>query len=78
TEYDSKLKCAVAFKPEQPINTLGEVLLKNHKTQLRIAETEKYPQVTFFFNGGREEQIEGEDRILIPSPKVATNDLQPE
>lgn len=78
TEYDSKLKCNVVFPPEQPINTLGEVLAKNHKTQLRIAETEKYPHVTFFFNGGKEDQFEGEDRILIPSPKVATYDLQPE
>lgn len=78
TEYDSKLECAVAFPPEQPVNTLGEVLMKNHKTQLRIAETEKYPHVTFFFNGGKEDQFEGEDRILIPSPKVATYDLQPE
>ncbi|QIV94251.1 2,3-bisphosphoglycerate-independent phosphoglycerate mutase [Allofrancisella frigidaquae] len=78
TEYDSKLKCNVAFPPEQPINTLGEVLAKNHKTQLRIAETEKYPHVTFFFNGGKEDEFEGEDRILIPSPKVPTYDLQPE
>ncbi|QEO56616.1 2,3-bisphosphoglycerate-independent phosphoglycerate mutase [Francisella marina] len=78
TEYDSKLKCNVAFPPDQPTNTLGEVLMKNHKTQLRIAETEKYPHVTFFFNGGKEDQFEGEDRILIPSPKVATYDLQPE
>ncbi len=68
----------MAFPPEQPVNTLGEVLMKNHKTQLRIAETEKYPHVTFFFNGGKEDQFEGEDRILIPSPKVATYDLQPE
>ncbi|AJC49259.1 2,3-bisphosphoglycerate-independent phosphoglycerate mutase [Allofrancisella guangzhouensis] len=78
TEYDSKLKCNVAFPPEQPVNTLGEILAKNHKTQLRISETEKYPHVTFFFNGGKEDKFEGEDRILIPSPKIPTYDLQPE
>ncbi|APC97289.1 2,3-bisphosphoglycerate-independent phosphoglycerate mutase [Francisella frigiditurris] len=78
TQYDAKLNCSVAFPPEQPQNTLGEILAKNHKTQLRIAETEKYPHVTFFFNGGKENEFEGEDRILIPSPKVATYDLQPE
>lgn len=59
-------------------NTLGEVLEKNHKKQIRIAETEKYPHVTFFFSGGREKEFEGEKRILCPSPKVATYDLQPE
>ncbi|QLE79671.1 2,3-bisphosphoglycerate-independent phosphoglycerate mutase [Francisella sp. Scap27] len=78
TQYDSKLKCHVAYPPEQPINTLGEVLANNDKTQLRIAETEKYPHVTFFFNGGKEDEFVGEDRLLIPSPKVATYDLQPE
>ncbi len=57
---------------------LGEYLAKNGKTQLRIAETEKYAHVTFFFSGGREEPFPGEERILIPSPKVATYDLQPE
>jgi 2,3-bisphosphoglycerate-independent phosphoglycerate mutase len=57
---------------------LGDYLAKNGKTQLRIAETEKYAHVTFFFSGGREEPFEGEERILIPSPKVATYDLQPE
>ena len=57
---------------------LGEYLAANGKTQLRIAETEKYAHVTFFFSGGREEPFEGEERILIPSPKVATYDLQPE
>src|SRR5262249_33982193 len=57
--------------------TLGEVLEKNGKKQLRIAETEKYPHVTFFFSGGREKEFEGEYRILIPSPKVATYDLKP-
>lgn len=78
TEYDSKLTCPVAYPPEQPINTLGEVLTNNNKAQLRIAETEKYPHVTFFFNGGKEELFDGEDRILIKSPNVATYDLQPE
>ena len=59
-------------------NTLGEIISKNGLTQLRIAETEKYPHVSFFFSGGREEKFEGEERIMIPSPKVATYDLQPE
>ena len=59
-------------------DTLGEVLEKNNKTQIRIAETEKYPHVTFFFNGGREKPFKNEKRILCPSPKVATYDLQPE
>jgi 2,3-bisphosphoglycerate-independent phosphoglycerate mutase len=59
-------------------NTLGEVLSKNNKKQIRIAETEKYPHVTFFFSGGREDVFPGETRILCPSPKVATYDLQPE
>ena len=59
-------------------NTLGEVLAKNDLKQLRIAETEKYPHVTFFFSGGREEEFPGEKRILINSPKVATYDLKPE
>ena len=78
TQYDSKLDCAVAYSASQPVNTLGEVLANNHKTQLRISETEKYPHVTFFFNGGKEDKFEGEDRILISSPNVATYDLQPE
>ena len=68
----------IAFKKEALVNTLGEVLSKNNLTQLRIAETEKYAHVTFFFNGGEEKQYPGEDRILVPSPKVATYDLQPE
>ena len=59
-------------------NTLGEVISQNGLTQLRIAETEKYPHVTFFMSGGREETFEGEERILIASPKVATYDLKPE
>ncbi len=66
------------FPPEELSNILGEVLAQNNKKQLRIAETEKYAHVTFFFNGGEEKQFDGEERILIPSPKVATYDLQPE
>ncbi len=68
----------VIFEKDNLVNTLGETLSKCGKTQVRIAETEKYPHVTFFFSGGREEPFEGERRILIPSPKVATYDLQPE
>lgn len=79
TTYDSTMEdVEVAFGPEKIINTLGEYLADNGKTQLRAAETEKYAHVTFFFNGGIEEPNKGEDRILIPSPKVATYDLQPE
>ncbi|MBO7748220.1 2,3-bisphosphoglycerate-independent phosphoglycerate mutase [Paenibacillus sp. MWE-103] len=68
----------VAYSPKNLDNTLGEVLVQNGKRQLRIAETEKYPHVTFFFSGGRDHELEGETRILIPSPKVATYDLKPE
>ncbi|QQY80278.1 phosphoglycerate mutase [Keratinibaculum paraultunense] len=79
TEYDKTIKNVyVAFKPEKPENTLGEYISKLGFNQLRIAETEKYAHVTFFFNGGREEPYENEDRVLIPSPKVATYDLKPE
>ena len=79
TEYDITIKNVhIAFTPQSLTNTLGEYLSKNNKTQLRAAETEKYAHVTFFFNGGVEEKNEGEDRLLIPSPKVATYDLQPE
>lgn len=79
TEYDKTIQnVIVAYPPETYKNTLGEVLAKNHKKQLRIAETEKYAHVTFFFNGGVEEPNENEDRYLVPSPKVATYDLQPE
>ena len=79
TQYDITIpNTEVCFVPEELTNTFGEFLAKNGKTQLRIAETEKYAHVTFFFNGGAEEQNEGEDRILVPSPKVATYDLQPE
>jgi len=68
----------VAYSPKNLDNTLGEVLVQNGKKQLRIAETEKYPHVTFFFSGGRDVELEGETRILINSPKVATYDLKPE
>ena len=68
----------IAFKKEEIKNTLGEYISKLGLTQLRIAETEKYAHVTFFFNGGEEKQYEGEDRILIPSPKVETYDMKPE
>jgi len=78
TQYSASIKAPSAFAPEALTNVLGEYLAKNGKTQLRIAETEKYAHVTFFFSGGREEPFEGEERILIPSPKVATYDLQPE
>ena len=79
TEYDKTIKNVhVAFKTEIPTNTLGEYVSKLGLTQLRIAETEKYAHVTFFFNGGREVPFENEDRVLIPSPKVATYDLKPE
>ena len=69
---------ATIFPPQSFPNILGEVVANAHRTQLRMAETEKYPHVTYFLNGGREEPFEGEDRIMIPSPKVATYDLQPE
>ena len=79
TQYDHKFKnIQVVFNNDDLKNTLGEILEQNHKTQIRIAETEKYPHVSFFFNGGREVPFEGEKRIMIPSPKVATYDLQPE
>ncbi len=79
TNYDDSFKgIKVVYDKENIKDTLGEVLAKNGKKQIRIAETEKYPHVTFFFNGGREEPFEGEQRILCPSPKVATYDLQPE
>ncbi|HWB28483.1 MAG TPA: 2,3-bisphosphoglycerate-independent phosphoglycerate mutase [Chitinophagaceae bacterium] len=79
TEYDKTFKDVhVIFETDNLNNTLGEVLEQNGKKQIRIAETEKYPHVTFFFSGGREKPFEGESRILAPSPKVATYDLQPE
>jgi len=77
TQYDIELAAPIAFKPQDLNHTLGEVLAQNGLRQLRIAETEKYAHVTFFFNGGVEKANPGEDRILIPSPKVATYDLQP-
>lgn len=77
-ELDASPKTTVAYRPKELNNTLGEFLQDNGKTQLRIAETEKYAHVTFFFSGGREAEYEGEERILVPSPDVATYDLQPE
>ncbi len=78
-EYDATMpNCEVAYPPVELSNVLGEYLSKNGKTQLRIAETEKYAHVTFFLNGGIEEPKEGEERVLVASPKVATYDLQPE
>ncbi|AZB44422.1 2,3-bisphosphoglycerate-independent phosphoglycerate mutase [Bacillus sp. FJAT-42376] len=78
TRFSETVKGFVAFKPVNLDNTIGEVLAQNNLRQLRIAETEKYPHVTFFMSGGREEEFEGEKRILIDSPKVATYDLKPE
>ena len=79
TKYDETFqKVNIIFENDNLQNTLGEVLAKHHKKQIRIAETEKYPHVTFFFSGGRELPFEGETRIMAPSPKVATYDLQPE
>ncbi len=79
TPYDASFKGVhILFDKENVANTLGEYLSKNDKKQLHIAETEKYAHVTFFFNGGREAPFDGEDRILVPSPKVATYDLKPE
>ncbi|MCL5255026.1 MAG: 2,3-bisphosphoglycerate-independent phosphoglycerate mutase [Gammaproteobacteria bacterium] len=78
TEYAADIQAPVAFPPESLDNVLGEWLAKHGKTQLRISETEKYAHVTFFFSGGREDTFDGEERVLIPSPKVATYDLQPE
>ena len=79
TQYDKTFEnIHVAYKPQTLENTLGEYLSKNGVKQFRIAETEKYAHVTFFFNGGVEQPNPGEDRVLIPSPKVATYDLQPE
>ena len=77
TQYDADIDVPVAFPPQNLNNTLGEVLAEKGLKQLRIAETEKYAHVTFFFNGGVEEPNPGEDRILIPSPQVATYNLQP-
>jgi len=79
TQYDHTFKNVhVVFENDDLRNTLGEILEQNNKTQIRIAETEKYPHVSFFFSGGREVPFKGEKRIMVPSPKVATYDLQPE
>lgn len=78
TQYDAELDLPFAFAPQDLRNTLGEYLGSLGKTQLRIAETEKYAHVTFFFNGGQEVPFPGEERILVPSPKVPTYDMQPE
>lgn len=78
TEYAADIPAPVAYPPQSLANVFGEYMATLGKTQLRIAETEKYAHVTFFFNGGREEPFTGEDRILVPSPKVATFDLKPE
>ncbi len=79
TQYDAEMpNVDIAFKPEALTNTMGEYLSKLNKTQLRIAETQKYAHVTFFFNGGEEKTYPGEDRILIDSPKISTFDLKPE
>ena len=78
TEYEANLDVPCAYPPETLVNSLGEYLAKHNKQQLRIAETEKYAHVTFFFSGGRESLYPGEERVLIPSPDVATYDLQPE
>jgi len=78
TEYEKNLPVKVAFPQEEITDTLGEVIAAAHLKQLRIAETEKYAHVTYFFNGGREKKSEGEDHILVPSPQVASYDLKPE
>lgn len=78
TLFSESVAGYVAYEPKNLDNTLGEVLAQNGKTQLRTAETEKYPHVTFFFSGGRDKELPGETRVLINSPKVATYDLQPE
>ncbi len=78
THYSVDVNALVAFENQDLVNTVGEVIAANGLTQLRIAETEKYPHVTFFMSGGREAKFPGEERILIASPKVATYDLKPE
>ncbi|MGY4688994.1 2,3-bisphosphoglycerate-independent phosphoglycerate mutase [Salibacterium sp. K-3] len=78
TNYSDSVQAEVAYPPQDLKNTMGESVAKAGLSQLRIAETEKYPHVTFFFNGGQQEEFDGENRILIDSPKVATYDLQPE
>jgi 2,3-bisphosphoglycerate-independent phosphoglycerate mutase len=78
TEYDARLPRPLAFAPDDLRHTFGEIVAGAGLSQLRIAETEKYAHVTFFFSGGREDLFSGEERILVPSPQVATYDLQPE
>ena len=79
TKYDDSFKnVKIIYDKDDLSNTMGEILARNNKTQLRIAETEKYPHVTFFFSGGRETEFKGEERVMVSSPKVATYDLQPE
>ena len=78
TRYADDIDASCAFEPQTPTNTFGEHLAKLGKRQLRVAETEKYAHVTFFFSGGREQPFAGEDRMLVPSPRVATYDLEPE
>lgn len=78
TEYEEDLPVEVAFPPEKIINTLGEVISKENLKQLRIAETEKYAHVTYFFNGGVEKEMKGEEHILVPSPQVDSYDMKPE
>ena len=78
TQYAADIDAPSAFPPESLQNVMGEWLAKHNKTQLRISETEKYAHVTFFYSGGKEDEFDGEKRILIPSPQVATYDLQPE
>lgn len=79
TQYDASFEnCTVAFPPTIPQKTLGQIISEQGLTQARIAETEKYAHVTFFFNGGKEEPFAGEKRVLVPSPKVTTYDLKPE
>jgi 2,3-bisphosphoglycerate-independent phosphoglycerate mutase len=78
TVYDKTFNCPVAFQPQTLDNILGKLVSEAGKKQLRIAETEKYPHVTYFFNGGVEVAFAGEDRVIVPSPKVATYDLKPE
>jgi 2,3-bisphosphoglycerate-independent phosphoglycerate mutase len=78
TQYDATIRAPIAFPPESVQHPIGQVVAEAGRRQLRIAETEKYAHVTYFFNGGRETPFENEDRVLIPSPKVATYDLMPE
>lgn len=78
TQYSADIETSCAFAPEELNNVMGEWLAKHNKSQLRISETEKYAHVTFFFSGGKEDTFAGEERILVPSPDVATYDLQPE